>query len=113
MAEQPSNIPESFAGLEAGVSARPGSDGEQNDPVQLHRRRSRCLASGDRQWHARLWPGRGVENPNATANVDSEDWLKLLRGELNPMSAVISGKLKIKGDPLLLAQFQTWFRPPA
>jgi hypothetical protein len=29
------------------------------------------------------------------------------------MTAVISGKLKIKGDPLLLAQFQSWFQPPA
>jgi putative sterol carrier protein len=58
--------------------------------------------------------GQGAaEHPDATATVDSDDWLKLLRGELNPMSAVISGKLKIKGDPLLLAQFQTWFRPPA
>ncbi|HLY32162.1 MAG TPA: SCP2 sterol-binding domain-containing protein [Ktedonobacterales bacterium] len=54
-----------------------------------------------------------AENPNATVSVDSEDWLKLLRGELNGMTAFTTGKLKVKGDMMLVAQFQTWFQPPS
>ncbi len=54
-----------------------------------------------------------AENPNATVTVDSEDWLKILRGELNGMTAFTTGKLKVKGDMMLVAQFQTWFQPPS
>ena len=112
MAEQPSNIPESFAGLEEAFL--PDRAATVNKTIQFN-----FTGAEEGVWHlvidnGTLAYGQGAaENPNATANVDSDDWLKLLRGELNPMSAVISGKLKIKGDPLLLAQFQTWFRPPA
>ena len=112
MADQPSNIPQSFAGLEAAFL--PDRAATVNKTIQFN-----FTGAEEGVWHlvianGVLSSGQGAaENPNATANVDSDDWLKLLRGELNPMSAVISGKLKIKGDPLLLAQFQTWFRPPA
>jgi len=112
MADQPSNIPQSFAGLEEAFL--PDRAATVNKTIQFN-----FTGAEEGVWHlvianGTLSYGQGAaENPNATANVDSDDWLKLLRGELNPMSAVISGKLKIKGDPLLLAQFQTWFRPPA
>ncbi len=112
MADQPSNIPESFAGLEEAFL--PDRAATVNKTIQFN-----FSGAEEGVWHLVIAHGAisygqgAAENPNATASVDSEDWLKLLRGELNPMSAVISGKLKIKGDPLLLAQFQTWFRPPA
>ena len=50
-----------------------------------------------------------AQNPNATVTVDSDDWLRILRGELNAMSAVMGGKLKIAGDMGLMMQFQSWF----
>lgn len=112
MADQPTNIPQSFAGLEAAFL--PERAANVNKTIQFN-----FTGAEEGIWrlviaNGALSYGQGAaENPNATATVDSEDWLNLLRGELNPMSAVISGKLKIKGDPMLLAQFQTWFRPPA
>lgn len=112
MADQPTNIPQSFAGLQEAFL--PDQAATVNKRLQFN-----FTGAEESVWHMEIANGTltygqgAIENPNATATVDSEDWLRLLRGELNPMSAVISGKLKIKGDPMLLAQFQTWFRPPA
>lgn len=35
---------------------------------------------------------------SCTMLMDSEDFMKMFRGELNSMQAFMSGKLKIKGD---------------
>ncbi|HZC05636.1 MAG TPA: SCP2 sterol-binding domain-containing protein [Ktedonobacterales bacterium] len=112
MADQPTNIPQSFAGLQEAFL--PDRAANVNKTIQFN-----FTGAEESVWrlviaNGALSYGQGAaEAPNAIATVDSEDWLRLLRGELIPMSAVISGKLKIKGDPMLLAQFQTWFRPPA
>lgn len=112
MADQPTTIPQSFAGLQEAFL--PERAANVNKSIQFN-----FTGAEEGVWHLSIADGTlnygqgAAENPNATATVDSSDWLKLLRGELNPMSAVISGKLKIKGDPMLLAQFQSWFRPPA
>jgi putative sterol carrier protein len=50
-----------------------------------------------------------AENPNATVEVDSDDWLKILKGETNAVSAFMSGKIKIRGDMSLMMAFQNWF----
>jgi len=58
--------------------------------------------------------GQGpAAGPNATVTADSDDWLKILRGELNAVSAFMGGKLKIKGDMMLMTQFQNWFERPS
>ena len=44
-----------------------------------------------------------AENPDLTVATSDENLVKLFRGELNAMSAFMSGKLKVKGD-LSLAQ---------
>ncbi|HEX8733052.1 MAG TPA: SCP2 sterol-binding domain-containing protein [Ktedonobacterales bacterium] len=112
MADQPTTIPESFAGLQAAFL--PDRAATVNKRLQFE-----FSGAEEGTWHMEIANGTmtygqgAIENPHATASVSSDDWLKLLRGELNPMTAVISGKLKIKGDPLLLAQFQSWFQPPA
>ena len=109
MADQPTNIPESFTGLQQAFL--PDRAATINKTIQFN-----FTGAEESVWHmvvanGTLACGQGAaDNANAIATVDSNDWLRLLRGELNPMSAVISGKLKIKGDPMLLAQFQTWFR---
>ena len=51
-------------------------------------------------------------NPNATITVDSDDWLKILKDELNPVTAFMSGRLRIAGDMGLMMQFQNWFARP-
>jgi len=52
-----------------------------------------------------------AESPNATITVDSDDWLKILRGELNAPSAFMGGKLKVSpaSAAMDLMSFQTWF----
>lgn len=112
MADQPATIPESFQGLE--TAFLPDRAATVNKTIQFD-----FTGAEPGTWRLTIASGtisyaqEAAESPNAIVIVDSEDWLKLLRGELNPMSAVISGKLKIKGDMTLLAQFQTWFQPPA
>lgn len=54
-----------------------------------------------------------AENPQATVTTDSQDWLKILNGELNPVAAFMSGKVKVKGDMSLMMSFQNWFPRPA
>ena len=112
VADQPATIPESFQGLQSAFLP---------DRAQSVNKVIQCDFTGAEEgaWNMTIAHGafsyaQGIaENPNATVTVDSQDWLKLLRGELNPMTAVISGKLKIKGDMTLLAQFQTWFQQPS
>ncbi|PWT76980.1 MAG: sterol-binding protein, partial [Chloroflexi bacterium] len=52
-----------------------------------------------------------AESPNATITVDSDDWLKILRGELNAPTAFMGGKLKVSppSAAMDLMSFQTWF----
>ncbi len=42
-------------------------------------------------------------DPNVTITVSDENLLKLFRGELNPMTAFMTGRVKLRGD-MLLAQ---------
>jgi putative sterol carrier protein len=50
-------------------------------------------------------------NPDAAIAVDSDDWLKLLKGELDGMSAFMQGKIKVTpmSAAMGLLQFQQWF----
>ena len=51
--------------------------------------------------------GRGAHaDPGATITVAAEDWLGMLNGELNPMQAFMSGKVKIEGDMTLAMGLQ-------
>ncbi len=52
-----------------------------------------------------------AQNANATITVDSDDWLKILRGELNPVTAFMGGKIKVTpaSAAMELMQFQNWF----
>jgi len=61
--------------------------------------------------------GSGEENKVSTENKDAaclvetsfEDFIALTKGELNPMGAVMSGKLKIKGDMSVAMKLQSLF----
>lgn len=49
-------------------------------------------------------------NPaDCTINLTMEDFLRLIAGQLNPMSAVMSGKIKIDGDMSVAMKLQTLF----
>lgn len=42
-----------------------------------------------------------AEAPDVIIHISDDNLVKLMRGELNPMSAFMTGKLKIKGNVML------------
>lgn len=52
--------------------------------------------------------GQGqVEKPNMTLRASAADWLAVTKGDLNPMQAFMSGRLKVQGDMSLALKLQT------
>lgn len=47
------------------------------------------------------------KKPNCTLQLTGENLMKLVRGELNPTMAFMTGKLKIKGDLSLAMKLQS------
>lgn len=47
-----------------------------------------------------------VENPDMTLIAQDEDLLKMVNGDLNPVTAFMSGKVKIQGDMSLAMKLQ-------
>jgi putative sterol carrier protein len=50
-----------------------------------------------------------ADNPNATINMDGDDYVKMMSGELNPMMAFMSGKVKVDGDLNSVMKMQSIF----
>ena len=53
--------------------------------------------------------GATVEGPTLQMTADADDWLAIENGELNPMMAMMSGKLKLKGSIPFATKFMTLF----
>ena len=53
-----------------------------------------------------------ADNPTTTLKIADEDFVKMLTGELNPMTAFTSGKLKIEGDMMKAQVLGNIFQPP-
>lgn len=51
-------------------------------------------------------------NPDVTITMDDDDLVQLMKGELNGMTAFMTGKLQLEGD-LMLAQRVMGFFDPA
>ncbi|MBP6385700.1 MAG: SCP2 sterol-binding domain-containing protein [Pseudarcicella sp.] len=49
------------------------------------------------------------EDADCTISVDMDDLDKLMKGELNPMTAVMFGKIKISGDMSVAMQLKNLF----
>ncbi len=54
-----------------------------------------------------------AENPKLTLTADSNDYLDIITGKLNAMSAFAEGKLKLKGDLGLAMKLMNYFKLPA
>ena len=73
--------------------------------------------SGDNggQWYAKIADGKcdtgegAIDNPKATIRMDATDYVKMTSGELNPMAAFMSGKVKVEGDLSAVMQLQSLF----
>ncbi|HZU18164.1 MAG TPA: SCP2 sterol-binding domain-containing protein [Candidatus Dormibacteraeota bacterium] len=92
-------IPERAAGLDA--TFRFDLGGEQGGTWWVK------VADG------RAESGRGeVANPSVTLSADARDYVRIALGELDPVSAFMGGRLRIKGDMGLAIKLQTLFRRP-
>jgi putative sterol carrier protein len=49
-----------------------------------------------------------VDNPDMTLKAAADDWAAVYYGDLNPMQAFMSGKLKIQGDMGLAMKLQSF-----
>jgi putative sterol carrier protein len=68
---------------------------------------------GGGQWNAKIADGKfdvtkgAVENPTATLIMDADDFEAMSKGDLNPMMAFMSGKIKVDGDLNAVMKFQS------
>ncbi len=69
------------------------------------------------EWNAVIKDGkaevaRGIPHfkPNMTLSADSEDFVKLLTGEMDPMQAFMEGKIKLQGDMNLAMKMMQMFK---
>ena len=67
-------------------------------------------------WNAHIQNGsvqveQGVHaNPTMTLTADSDDYIKLFTGQLDPMQAFMAGKLKLSGDLNLAMKMMQFFK---
>ena len=70
---------------------------------------------GGGQWFAKIADGKcdtgegTTDDPTATIRMDATDYVKMTSGELNPMAAFMSGKVKVEGDLSAVMQLQSVF----
>jgi putative sterol carrier protein len=50
-----------------------------------------------------------IDNPSMTLRARADDWFAVSTGQLNAMSAFMSGKIKIQGDMGIAMKMQTMF----
>jgi putative sterol carrier protein len=93
MADQPTSIAASFPALQAAFLPDRATGVDKTLQFDFSGREAgtwnMCIHDGVMEY------GQGpATNPNATIAVDSDDWLNILSGALNPVSAFMSGKIK-------------------
>jgi putative sterol carrier protein len=68
------------------------------------------------EWYAEIKDGKvnvqqgAHANPKMTLTADSEDYVKLFTGQLDPMQAFMGGKLKLTGDLNLAMKMTQFFK---
>jgi hypothetical protein len=73
---------------------------------------------GTKQWSMRVADGRcqiepgPMEGSTAALSSSLADFLGLITGKVNPMTVLMTGKVKVKGDLFLLREAERWFERP-
>ena len=68
---------------------------------------------GGGQWYASIKDGAmdvnqgSADSPQATLKMDADDFAQMSTGDLNPMMAFMSGKIKVDGDLNSVMKFQS------
>ncbi len=52
----------------------------------------------------------GVEKPDLTLTALDKDWISIVEGNLDPMNAFVSGKIKSSGDMMLAMRIPNLFK---
>ena len=54
--------------------------------------------------------GQGTaDDPSMTLKASADDWMSIVNGDLNPMQAFMTGKVKVQGDMGLAMKMQSMF----
>ncbi|MEP7357739.1 MAG: SCP2 sterol-binding domain-containing protein [Anaerolineales bacterium] len=89
---------------------KPEEAGDLNATVQFD-----LSGDGGGQWHAVLADGKLAVEPGPAADpsisllTSAANFLALVNGELKPMPAFMTGKVKVKGNVGLLMKMQSLF----
>jgi putative sterol carrier protein len=89
-------IPENAAGVDAVVQLNLSGD-ETARYIIIIKDRTLHVEEGEH------------DDPLLTITSSASDWLKLNNGEANPMTMMMTGKLKVKGPIQMAAQFRSMF----
>ncbi|GCF08053.1 SCP2 sterol-binding domain-containing protein [Dictyobacter arantiisoli] len=89
----------------------PGAAAGLNKSIQLHVTGS---DAGDYAIHihdqkCELVPPASVK-PDLTLSVSDQDWIAVTQGQLDPMKAFLSGKIKATGDMMLAMKIPALFK---
>jgi putative sterol carrier protein len=104
----PSTPSELFAAMPTNFDA--SAAGDMNATIQFD-----LSGDGGGIWAVAVADGKcsvtegGVASPTLTIAMDAADFVALTHGELNPMNAFMSGKIKLQGDMGLAMKFQSLF----
>ena len=108
----PTNIVELMQGLPQAFSAQKA--GSIKATIQLN-----LTGEGGGDWTVQIADGKcavnqgKAESPTATVSASAADYLAIARGELNAVSAFMSGRIRVTGDMALMMNFQSWFATPS
>lgn len=89
----------------------PEKAGDLAADIQFH-----FEGDGGGDWVARIREGEctteqgTTESPRLTLSAAADDYVKIVTGELNAMSAFAQGKIKLKGDLSLAMKLMDFFK---
>lgn len=107
--DKPMTVPELMKWMQASFQAAKAGDIKASVQFNL-------TGEGGGTWTFEIAEGKcevknsAAESPTVTLTAAAADYLAIMRGDLNAVSAFMSGKIKVAGDLGIMMQFQNWFK---